>query len=156
MFRLVKKAPLAMLQKASSVGRLHGVTVALSLAVSISGCGAEAVAIDEPAQPTCACKPDCPVDVCDLQIEIDKVSCAGKVNVVEILIGGVLEPGVWVPGQPKRTCATVARGEVFHVTARADTSWLWSPQVTCPNQSEPNAANGTTIARVLQCLARKK
>ncbi len=143
-----------MLQGAGRCLRLVGIAIALS--TCFLGCGAEAPAIDEPASPSCACKPECPVEVCDLQLEVDKASCGGRVSVVEVLIDGMLEPGVWVPGQPRRTCATVQRGAVFHVTARADTSWLWSPEIKCPSQAEPGAANGTTISRVLQCLARKK
>jgi hypothetical protein len=135
---------------------LRLIGIALALSTCLFGCGAEAASIDEPASPFCACKPECPVEVCDLQLEVDKASCGGLVSVVEVLIDGMLEPGVWLPGQPRRTCATVQRGAVFHVTARADTSWLWSPEITCPSQGELDAVNGTTISRVLQCLARKK
>lgn len=122
----------------------------------VAGCGSEAPELAKYDFGSCACQAGettiCPVDVCDLRLEIEAASCAGEVNLVEIQIGPYLEKHIWVPGVPARTCATVKRGESFELVARADTAWRWTPSIPCPDQVEAGATEGTTVSRVLQCI----
>lgn len=133
--------------------------VALLLA-PCAGCAADSVPLAELPFGQCVCqqgeKGECPVDVCDLQLEVEAATCAGKVELVEIMIGAELERHIWVPGEPARTCATVKRGESFKVVARADTAWAWMPEIACPAQGAADAKTGETISRVLQCVASQK
>ena len=132
-------------------------SVALGLCLLLwAGCGSEAPELAEYDFGTCACQAGstttCPVDVCDLRLEIEASSCKGQVNAVEIQIGPYLEKHIWVPGEPARTCATVKRGVSFELVARADTAWRWTPSIPCPLQTDAGATEGTTVSRVLQCI----
>lgn len=142
--------PLACLPKRSSA------LVIVTLLLAVASCGSEVPDLAERPFGVCACQAagatSCPVDVCDLRLEIEASTCKGLVNQVEIQIGAELEKQFWVPGQPSRTCATVKRGESFEVVARADTAWRWSPTIPCPAQTDPSATEGTTVSRVLQCI----
>ncbi len=137
--------------------RAFAVCVTLGwLSLGGMGCGSEAPELAELPFGDCACQksdpPRCPVDVCDLRLEIESASCLGEVNLVEIQIGASLEKHIWLPGQPARTCATVKRGQSFSVVARSDTSWRWSPTIACPKDVEAGATEGTTVSRLLQCI----
>lgn len=92
----------------------------------------------------------CPPQVCDVQIELEAATCGRSVELVEVLVNGKLEPGLWRPGQRLRTCATVARGAAATLDARSDGSWRWQHEVSCPPLQQGEAA-GYTIVRVLHC-----
>lgn len=101
----------------------------------------------------CACPAgECPVDVCDLQIEVSNASCASEVQAVEVLLGDRLEPATFLPGQPRRTCTTWKRGTTLALQARADRVWQWAETITCPVKA-PGETRGPTIARLLNCKA---
>lgn len=117
------------------------------------GC-ADAVPTDPVPAVTCKCeagKP-CPVNACDLQIELSQASCAGKVSKVEILLGDQLEPQPVLLGTPRRLCAGMNRGQVLPMRARSDTSWQWNEDIACPPAS-PDDTQGVTVVRVLNCIA---
>jgi hypothetical protein len=141
---------------------LH-VALALASSLALTAC----VTVPTPRAPeavTCQCTAQsCPVDRCDLQIDIEAGSCAGQVSVVEVEIGGQLEPRLFRVGQPQRTCVTLARGSSAQIVARAATpdgaaasvpEWLWQETVTCP-AAQAGEQSGPTIARVFQCNASK-
>ena len=135
----------------------RNVVLALMLVLpALAACTAETPELAELPFGECACQqtdpPSCPMDVCDLRLEIEVGSCLGQVNLVEIQVGAQLEKHIWLPGQPARTCTTVKRGESFSVIARSDTSWRWSPTIGCPKELEPGATEGTTVSRLLQCI----
>lgn len=101
---------------------------------------------------TCAC-PDgvCPPSVCDLQIEVSADTCGGKVARVQLMLGDQLDPQIWQPGVPQRTCATIPRGSALKLAARADTQWQWSETLSCPALAAGDA-KGPTLLRKLQCI----
>ena len=117
----------------------------------------DAVVRDAPKSPTCKCAPPalCPVDVCDLQIELSTKTCADKVSKVEVMLGDELEPNLFTVGTPQRTCGTLPRGATRKLYARSDTSWQWIEEIACP----PAAAGdkqGVTVVRVLNCATSPK
>lgn len=115
-------------------------------------CGSEAVPLGPVPTPTCKCQPPaaCPKDVCDVQVDISTATCATEVGRVEVMVGTTLEPGTFRPGEPRRTCATIARGTQARVVARADTAWQWVEQVACPPASAADTV-GVTLVRVFSC-----
>ncbi len=125
-----------------------------SVATLVGGCVA-GVPVDSPkVASACQCSPPqpCPTSVCDVQIDVSAKTCGGEVSEVEVLIGDELEPVAFVPGEPKRTCATIPRGSTRMLRARADSRWQWQEEVACP----PAAAGdtiGPTVVRVLNCVA---
>ena len=120
------------------------------------GCGSDVPELADLPFGECACQqsdpPRCPVDVCDLRLEIEAATCQGEVNLVEIQIGAQLEKHIWVPGKPAHSCTTVKRGGSFELVARADTAWRWGPTIACPAQTDPTEMVGPTVSRVLQCI----
>ncbi len=134
-------------------------TVAVLVCV---GCATAVAPIDPLPFGACACQDaagaatvgsTCPTSVCDLQVEVDPESCGSKVALVEILIGGQLEPNIWKPGDKTRTCATIPRGGTGQFIARADTAWQWREAITCPAPDGATEKNGPTIVRVLHCTS---
>ena len=144
----------------TSVQPFPAAIVALLLCV---GCAAEVAPIAPLPFGACACQENaageatggsaCPTSVCDLQVEIDPGSCGSKVGLVEILIGGQLEPNIWKPGDKTRTCATIPRGGKGQFVARADTAWQWKEEIACPAPDGTAEKTGPTIVRVLHCTS---
>lgn len=133
----------------------RGLALAAGMAVW-SSC-VDGVVPDSPKAPTCKCAPPalCPVDVCDLQIELSPKTCTGKVGNVEVLMGDELEPALFTVGTPQRTCGTIPRGATRKLYARSDTTWQWIEEIACP----PAAAGdkqGVTVVRVLNCATSPK
>lgn len=120
-------------------------------ALLAAGC-ADSVPVDAAKVAACTCPAEgCPKDRCDLQIEVSAASCSKQgVTKVEILVGAELDPGVFVPGTPRRTCATIPRGTVAHLHARADAAWQWDEDVACP-PATAQETRGPTLARLLNC-----
>lgn len=132
-------------------------TVALSLSALLVASCATTPGVDDPPWGPCLCGDDpsaasCPTDVCDLLLEVDP-ACAGEVGKVEVLFAGQLERATWAPGERRRTCATVPRGQQAALFARADTPWQWQEVVTCPSALQQPGPTGPTIERVLQCAS---
>lgn len=115
-----------------------------------AGC-AQGARLDPVRVGPCLCQgATCPTSVCDLQIEVSKQTCAGRVQQVEVLLGEQLEADTFLPGTARRTCATIPRGQTLRMTARADTDWQWVEDVTCPASTDGETA-GPTLSRVLDC-----
>ena len=126
----------------------------LPLACLVMGCSVESSPMDPLPFGECKCTAEqCPVTVCDIELELDPKTCTGEVNSVEVLVGAQLEQHIWSPGDKKRTCSTIARGATVELYARADTPWQWREDITCPAPDGGVEANGPTIVRVLQCTA---
>lgn len=143
-------AMLERVQKLANFSRCR--LLALVLLAFLGASCIDGVPVDKVPAVVCKCeagKP-CPVDVCDLQVEISQKSCTGKVAKVEVLLGGQLEPAIVQIGSPRRTCATIERGKVLPLHARSDTSWQWIEDIACP-PAGPSDSQGVTVVRVLNC-----
>ena len=145
-------ARLALGDAGPSTARAAVVCAALCVALTALRCADAPVPLDPLPTPTCKCQPPapCPKDVCDVQIDVAKVTCATEVGRVEVMIGTTLEPATFFPGEARRTCATIPRGTQARLVARADTLWQWVEQVACPPASAADTA-GVTLVRVLSC-----
>ncbi len=129
---------------------------ALVVLAALSGCTVESTTLDPLPFGECLCADaTCPTAVCDLRVEVDPKTCAGKVGEVEILIGEQLEQRVWSPGDNERTCSTIPRGASAKLFARADTDWQWRETVACPAPDGAVETEGPTIVRILHCTSAK-
>ncbi len=133
------------------IDRLTLFALAGLLSLGSASC-ADGVAPDQPAAFACKCPADkpCPPEVCDVQIEISTKTCQGKVGKVEVLIGDQLDPEPVTFGSPRRTCATIGRGQVQKLHVRSDTTWQWIEDLACP-PAGPGDTQGVTVVRVLNC-----
>ncbi|GEM_PF-2953461 len=127
--------------------------VVVAAILASAGCSVEPHALDEAAKPaSCPClKTDgsasCPATHCGVRVTVDKASCDGKVNKVEVMVGETLEPKVWRVGEPQLACAAIEAGKEAIVQARADSPWKWkSLPLTCAQDSA-----GSAIEHVLEC-----
>ena len=145
--RIARTVPFAL--RAAAAGLAPYVAVALGL--PLVQC-ADGITPDQPATFACKCPADkpCPTEVCDVQIEISQKTCAGKVAKVEVLIGDKLDPEPVTFGTPRRTCATIGRGQVQKLHVRSDTTWQWIEDLACP-PAGPSDTQGVTVVRVLNC-----
>ena len=131
---------------------LASVLLALGLC---AGC-AQGTRLDAVRIGPCACQAaSCPTSVCDLQIEVSKQTCGGHVQQVEVLLGEQLEADAYLPGVPRRTCATIPRGQTLRMSARADSNWQWIEDIHCPATLDGETV-GPTLQRILDCTEPAK
>ncbi|HAN31777.1 MAG TPA: hypothetical protein DCQ06_09295 [Myxococcales bacterium] len=128
--------------------------LAYAMTWSLCSCSVEPADLDPLPFGPCLCEAEqCPVSVCDVELSLDAKSCAGQVNSVEVLIAEQLESYIWTPGDKKRTCSTIPRGQTVELYARADSPWQWREEISCPAPDGSNEVSGPTIIRVLQCTS---
>ncbi len=126
------------------------IALSIVLFALLAGC-AQGTRLDPVRIGPCLCQgASCPTSVCDLQIDVSKQTCGGRVQHVEVLLGEQLEADTFQPGAARRTCATIPRGQTLRMSARADTDWQWVEDVSCPAAADGETV-GPTLLRVLDC-----